>query len=76
MLANLVVHPSGYNGNQSQQGVQWTQLSINHRLTNHRPERLSQNATALSGAWEGRHAIPECINPDRLSQDALQICTE
>ena len=56
MLANLIVHPSGYNGNQSQQSLQWTH---------------SQNAIAQSGAWEARHAILECITPDRLSQSAL-----
>ena len=51
-------------------------VGTNHRLTNHRPDRPSQNATAQSGAWEARHAIPECISPDRLSQGALQKGTE
>ena len=31
----------------------------NKRVTNHRPDRPSQNATAQSEAWEARQAIPE-----------------
>ena len=53
-----------------------TWVDTNHRLTNHRPDRPSQNATVQSGAWEARHTIPECINPNRLSQGALQKGTE
>ena len=53
-----------------------TWVGTNHRLTNHRSDRLSQNATAQSGAWEARHTIPDCISPDRLSQGALQKGTE
>ena len=48
-----------------------TWVDTNHRLTNHRPERPSQNATAQSGAWEARQGIPECTSPDRLSQSAF-----
>ena len=53
-----------------------TWVDTNHRLTTHRPDRSSKNATAQSGAWEARHAIPECISLDRLSQGALQNGTE
>ena len=46
-------------------------MGIYHRVTNHRPNRPSQNATAQSGVWEARQAsyprmhksrqtIPEC----------------
>ena len=56
------------------------------RVTNHRPDRLSQNATAQSGAWEARlsyprmhkarQAIPECnANMHWIKQAAeAQIC--
>ena len=61
-------HNKAYNGH--------TWVGTNHRLTNHRSDRPSQNETAQSWAWEARHVIPECISPDRLSQDVLQICTK
>ena len=32
-------------------------------VTNHRPDRPSQMATAQSEAWEARQAIPECTKP-------------
>ena len=77
MLANLVVHPSGYNGNQSQQSLQWTHLDKHQSEINQsQARRPSQIANAQSGAWEARYFIPECISPDRLSQSALQIYTE
>ena len=47
-------------------------MSTNHRSTNHRPDRPSQNVPDQSGASEARQAIPECISQDRLSQSALQ----
>ena len=47
-----------------------------HRVTNHRPDTPSVNATAQSGAWEARQAIPECISPDKLSQSVMQKCTK
>ena len=50
-------------------------MGIHHSVTSHRPDRPSQNATAQSGAWKARQAIPECTSPDRLSQSAMQICT-
>ena len=62
------------NHSKAYSGHMW--VGTYHRLTNLRPDRPSQNATAQSGAWEARHAIQECISPDRLSQDALQICTK
>ena len=76
-FANLIVHPSSYNGNQSQQSLQWTHL-VEHQ------SEINQS--------QARPAIPECNCPirglgsqtcyprmhkrDRLSQYALQICTE
>ena len=53
-----------------------TWVGTNHRLTNHRPDRPSQNAAAQPGAWEAKQAIPECISPDWLSQGSLQKGTE
>ena len=35
-------------------------MGIYHRVTNHKPDRPAQNATAQSGAWEARQAMPEC----------------
>ena len=32
-------------------------------VTNYRPDRPYQNATAQSEAWEARQAIPECTKP-------------
>ena len=29
-------------------------MGTNHRSTNHKPDRPSQNSTAQSGAWEAR----------------------
>ena len=34
-----------------------------HKVTNHRPDRPSKNATAQSVAWEARQAIPEMHKP-------------
>ena len=51
----------------------WTGIYL--RVTNHRPDMPSQNATAQSGAWEARQSIPEYTIPDRLSQSAMQKCT-
>ena len=50
MLANLVVHPSSYNGNQSQQGLQLTHL-VKHQ------SEINQ--------LQARQAIPECNCPIR-----------
>ena len=68
MVTVVTNHNKAYNGHA------W--VGTNHRLTNHMSDRHSQNATAQSGAWEVRHAIPEYLSPDRLSQSALQNCTE
>ena len=57
-------HGKAYNGH--------TWVGTNHKSTNHRPDRPSQNATVQSGAWEAKCTIQECINPDRLSQCALK----
>ena len=37
-------------------------FAMYNRVTNHRPDRSSQNAIAQSGAWGGRQAIPECAS--------------
>ena len=65
---------SKHNLSQGSQG-QSTWVGTNHRPTNHRPDRPSQNATAQSGAWEARQAIPEGMGLDRLSQSAWWECT-
>ena len=67
VVTTVTNHNKAYNGH--------TYISINHRLTNLRPDRPSQNAAAQSWAWKATHAIPECIGPDRLSKNALQKCT-
>ena len=77
MLANLIVHPSGYNGNQSQQSLQWTHL-VKHQSEINQSQAIQAipECNCPIGAWKARHTIPECIMLDRLSQDALQIYTE
>ena len=61
------------NHNQSYNRHAW--MGTYHRVTNHRPDRLSKNATTLSGAWEARQAIPECTSSDRLPKSTVWIWT-
>ena len=44
------------NHNQSYNRHAW--MGTYHRVTNHRPDRPSQNETAQSGAWEARQSYP------------------
>ena len=40
-------------------------MDTQQKVTNHRPDRLSQSATAQSGVWEARQAIPECTSAEQ-----------
>ena len=72
MLANLVVHSSDYNGNQSQQGLQWTHL-VEHQseinqsqarqviLECNCPIRDLGSQTCYSRMHKARQTIPRCI---------------
>ena len=42
-----------------------------HRVTNHKPDRSSQNATAQSGAWEARQSYPRM----HKSRQAIPGCS-
>ena len=44
------------NHNQSYSRHAW--MGSYHSITNHKPDRPSQNATAQSGAWEARQSYP------------------
>ena len=63
MIKQVTNHNKAYNGH--------TYINTNHRLANHRPDRLSQNAVSQSWTWEARHALPECTSTDK----AIPTCT-
>ena len=48
-----------------------TWVDTNHRSTNHRPHRPSQNTTAQSGAWKAKQANSRRHKP----RQAIQECT-
>ena len=72
MLDNFVVHPSGYNGNQSQQSLQWAHL-VKHQSQINQSQAIQAipeyncpimslgSQTCYPRKHKPRQAIPKCI---------------